>query len=322
MVNTKITALPAMTTPVGADVMPVVDDPGGTPATQKLTFNNLWNNFLKALAQLAFKEPCQLATTANITLSGEQTIDGVLTSTSRVLVKDQTTGSENGIYVTGAGAWARAADFDTSSDVVDGLMLRVVQGTLGANTTWYLDTDDPITLDTTALTFRDDISEDVVATKMSTDTKTTPLDDDYMQCADPDNASDSLKEFGLTLLNLWTNYIKVKAETNFQRSASASSSSGTLTLAYGSGPNFNTTLTENVTTLTITGWPASGTEGKIRLRITQDTTARTVAFTSVKWVGGSAPTVSTGSGAEDIYVLTSDDGGTNIYGHIVGQNYS
>jgi hypothetical protein len=55
-----------------------------------------------------------VATTGNITLSGEQTIDGVLTSASRVLVKDQTDPKENGIYLSGAGAWARAEDMDNS----------------------------------------------------------------------------------------------------------------------------------------------------------------------------------------------------------------
>lgn len=58
-----------------------------------------------------------LATTANITLSGEQTIDGTLTSASRVLVKNQSTASQNGVYVTGAGAWTRATDADSSGEI-------------------------------------------------------------------------------------------------------------------------------------------------------------------------------------------------------------
>lgn len=53
-----------------------------------------------------------LATTGNITLSGEQVIDGVLTSNSRVLVKNQTDGTENGIYTTSAGAWSSYATGD------------------------------------------------------------------------------------------------------------------------------------------------------------------------------------------------------------------
>ena len=65
---------------------------------------------------LDVKESCKIATTANITLSGTQTIDGVaITADKRVLVKDQSTGTENGIYLCKAGAWARASDFAAGS---------------------------------------------------------------------------------------------------------------------------------------------------------------------------------------------------------------
>jgi len=93
------------------------------------------------------------ATTANISLTGEQTIDGVLTSTDRVLVKDQSSGSENGIYVTAAGAWSRATDFDTDAKVTAGATMFVSEGSTLGNTTYQLTTDDPIVVDTTALVF-------------------------------------------------------------------------------------------------------------------------------------------------------------------------
>lgn len=57
-----------------------------------------------------------LATTANITLTGEQTIDGITTSTSRILVKDQSDSSENGVYVTASSAWSRATDLDEAAE--------------------------------------------------------------------------------------------------------------------------------------------------------------------------------------------------------------
>ena len=101
----------------------------------------------------SFKSPVTVATTANITLSGEQTIDGVLTSTDRVLVKNQTAGEDNGIYVSAAGAWARATDFDTSSKAQSSALVLVREGTAKANTMWQLTTNDPITLDTTSLVF-------------------------------------------------------------------------------------------------------------------------------------------------------------------------
>jgi len=93
----------------------------------------------------------RVATTANITLSGEQTIDGILTSASRVLVKNQSTQAENGIYVSAAGAWARAADMDAASEV-DATFLVVEDGTVGAGTIW-LTASEVTTLGTDAIVF-------------------------------------------------------------------------------------------------------------------------------------------------------------------------
>jgi len=71
-----------------------------------------------AASVVKWKPAVACATTANITLSGEQTIDTVLTSASRVLVKDQTNATQNGVYVSAAGAWTRAADADTWTEIV------------------------------------------------------------------------------------------------------------------------------------------------------------------------------------------------------------
>lgn len=90
------------------------------------------------LAGVTWKAAVATSTTANITLSGEQTIDGVLTSTSRILVKNQTDTEDNGIYVTGAGAWTRATDFDsvTPTDEINGAIVPVTGGTVGASKAW------------------------------------------------------------------------------------------------------------------------------------------------------------------------------------------
>ena len=72
------------------------------------------------------KAPVQVATTANITLSGEQTVNTVaLLEGNRCLVKDQTDPVENGIYTVEQSAWQRAGDFDGSRDVVLGTMIMV-----------------------------------------------------------------------------------------------------------------------------------------------------------------------------------------------------
>jgi hypothetical protein len=103
---------------------------------------------------LSWKQAVRAATTANITLSGAQTIDGVsVIAGDRVLVKDQSTGSQNGIYVAAAGAWTRATDADTTAEVRGGMAVAVSEGTANGNTLWLLHTDDSITVGSTSLTF-------------------------------------------------------------------------------------------------------------------------------------------------------------------------
>jgi phage-related tail fiber protein len=106
---------------------------------------------LNALLQgWKWKDPVRAATTANITLSGAQTIDGVsVVAGDRVLVKNQTAGAANGIYVAATGAWTRSTDFDASSEVLLATVF-VSEGTQG-NSGWTMTTDAPITLGTTAL---------------------------------------------------------------------------------------------------------------------------------------------------------------------------
>lgn len=103
---------------------------------------------------LDWKESVRAATTANITLSGTQTIDGVSLSVgNRVLVKDQSSPDENGIYDVAAGAWTRSIDADTNAEVTSGLTVFISEGTAAQNTVWTLTTDDPITVGATSLVF-------------------------------------------------------------------------------------------------------------------------------------------------------------------------
>lgn len=102
----------------------------------------------------AVKAPVRVATTANITLSGTQTIDGVaVVANDRVLVKDQTDATENGIYDVKANAWTRSPDFDGNRDVRNGTIVLVNSGTLYTNSAWQVSASDPITIGTTSITF-------------------------------------------------------------------------------------------------------------------------------------------------------------------------
>ena len=110
---------------------------------------------IEALAKLDFKHSVLVATTANIVLSGIQTVDGVLLAEgARVLVKDQTQAKDNGIYVVPAGgAWKRAQDADASIEVTPGLFVAIEKGMANGDSVWQLVTDAPIVLGTTPLTF-------------------------------------------------------------------------------------------------------------------------------------------------------------------------
>ena len=113
--------------------------------------------YVDSLAQgIDVRASCRVASTANIVLSTGTalTIDGVVTvAGDRVLVKDQTTTTENGIYVVASGAWSRAADADTSAEITAGMFTFVSEGTVNADAGFVLTTNDAITLGTTALAF-------------------------------------------------------------------------------------------------------------------------------------------------------------------------
>jgi hypothetical protein len=102
----------------------------------------------------AVKVACKAATTANITLSGEQTIDGIAcTDGDRVFVMEQDTASENGIYEVSTSTWQRAKDFDGTFDVVEGTLIPVSRGTTNGGQVFRVTNTGTITIGTTSLTF-------------------------------------------------------------------------------------------------------------------------------------------------------------------------
>lgn len=111
-------------------------------------------NYVDNVAQgLDVKQSCLTATVANITLSGEQTIDGVaVVAGDRVLVKNQSSAAQNGIYVVAAGAWSRPADANTWAELVSAFTF-VERGTVNGDTGWVCTVDAGGTLGTTPVTF-------------------------------------------------------------------------------------------------------------------------------------------------------------------------
>jgi len=94
----------------------------------------------------------------------------------------------------------------------------------------------------------------------------------------------------------------------------------TLTLDCHNGNNFSVTLAANVTSFVVSNLPASGTAFFFTLKVTQDSTARSISWGSaVKWAAGSAPSLSSASGAVDVFTFYTIDSGTTIYGFTAGQ---
>lgn len=125
-------------------------------------------------AGLSLRASCRVATTAPLNttynagaktltcnVNGAISVDSIsLSANDRVLVKNQTTGQENGVYtVTTVGTagtpfvLTRATDNDTSAEMISGVYTFIAAGSTWAATGWVLTTADPITLDTTALSF-------------------------------------------------------------------------------------------------------------------------------------------------------------------------
>ena len=108
---------------------------------------------------LNVKTPVRVASTANVAvangLENGDTVDGVTIATGdRVLLKDQSTATENGIYVAvSSGAASRATDMDASSEAIGGAFVWINEGTVNADTQFVITTNDPITLGSTSITW-------------------------------------------------------------------------------------------------------------------------------------------------------------------------
>lgn len=100
-----------------------------------------------------------------------------------------------------------------------------------------------------------------------------------------------------------------------------SAATGAVTLNLANGNVFNVTMTGNVT-FTFSG-ATSGKACSFGLYLSQDATgSRTVTWPTVKWAGGTAPTLTTTASATDVLVFESLDGGTTWYGSLVGANFA
>ena len=127
----------------------------GTISTTPANPTDLVNkNYVDMFVQgYAIKAECQVASTGNLTLSGLQTIDGYTTLVGdRVLVKNQTTQAQNGIYVAASGAWARSSDANTWNSLISAFTF-IQNGSTQANSGWVCTISTGGTLGTTPVTW-------------------------------------------------------------------------------------------------------------------------------------------------------------------------
>jgi hypothetical protein len=130
------------------------------------------------LNKLSYKAPVLAVTTTNITLSGLQTIDGVsLVAGNRVLVRAQSTGSQNGIYLAQTSSWVRADDMNADTEIQPGVAVVVSGGSIYADTIWTLNTDGTITVGSTAQTWKC-LTEDTALLGNPTAPTAAQFDDD------------------------------------------------------------------------------------------------------------------------------------------------
>ena len=148
--NTNVTLVPNGTGTVDVSSKRITNVATPTSSTDAAN-----KGYVDALVQgIDVHASVRATTTANITLSAPQTIDGIaVIAGNRVLVKDQTTQSQNGVYIVNASAWVRATDFDSSANVSANAFFFVEEGTLYGDTGWTLTNNGTPAIGTDALTF-------------------------------------------------------------------------------------------------------------------------------------------------------------------------
>lgn len=122
---------------------------------------DVFNRFAGARSVYGMKKPCRAATTTNIVLSGFQVVDGITYALSdeaanlnmRILVKDQTDTTANGIYIVQSGVWARDKDFDGNTDYTAGSSVFVSQGTVNGGRIFTVSSSDPQSIGIAATSF-------------------------------------------------------------------------------------------------------------------------------------------------------------------------
>ena len=273
--------------------------------------------YVDAMRQgLDVKDSVRAATTANITLSATQTVDGVaLVAGDRVLVKDQSTASANGIYVVAAGAWVRATDADSATKVTGGMFNFVEEGTVNADSGWVLTTSSPVTLGTTSLAFTQFSGAGQVTAGTGL-TKTGNTLDVGAGTGIQVNADDIALATSnvLSLFNLGTSGIVARTAANTVTARTITGTANRITITNGDGVAGNPTLDiassyAGQNTITTLGTVTTGTWNGSTLAVGYGGTGVTTLTGMVKGNGASAFTAAV-DGTDYLSPNATIDGGT------------
>lgn len=144
-------ALPTANVPFNSKKITGLAD--GTADTDAATVGQMNAAVQSAAAGIDSKPSVRAVSNANITLSGEQTIDGVSVVTGdAVLVRGQSTGSQNGVYIAAAGSWSRRLTEDATQELTPGAFWFVEEGTAYGKTQWRIENTGSITVGSTSIT--------------------------------------------------------------------------------------------------------------------------------------------------------------------------
>jgi len=263
-------------------------------------------SYVDALLQgFDWKQSVRVASTVAATLSSAfaagSVVDGVtLVAGDRILVKNQSTGSENGVYVVNAsGAPTRSSDADSSAKVTAGLTVFVSEGTTNANSAWAVITDDTIVLGTTALVFAQ-VSGGPAITAGAGLTQTGQSFDVVAADTSLTVAADSVQvRLGDASLEV-SGGLRVKQGT-----------SGQVYIANGSGVLTPTTLSGDVASVTSSGAVTLSGVVKVANYVVRETPSGLVNGTNTSFTLANTPV----SGTEQVFLngILQEPGAGNDY---------
>lgn len=265
------------------------------------------------LANVGKRQRVRVATTANITIStalnNGDVLDGVtLANGDLVLVKNQTTGSQNGVYVVSASP-ARATEFDSWGEF-PGSLIGVYEGTVNGDTLWLNTNNDGGTLGSTAIVFTQlRVAGELLAANNLSDVANAATAFDNIKQPASQTAQGVVELATAAEVRAKAANLALTAEQAFAAAAwvDLGNLSGAVALNFSTFLQAKAALTGNITLNAPTNLP----DGVYVLHVTHSGAARTISLNATNWdtPGGAGLTLSTTAGQSDMLTIIKKPGG-------------